>query len=429
MPRIFQNSFLPMVRGLNTKGGERVKDPSNRTFPESLLEEIKEFEDEIIDIRRRIHEYPELAYNEFKTSKLVVRELESLGIKVKSGVGESTAVVGLLQGKRAGKVVALRADMDALPLAERVDVPFKSKNNGVMHACGHDTHVAMLIGAAKLLSKHKDELCGAVKFFFQPAEEEGGRGGAKPMIEAGAMDNPKVDYVFGLHISSDEGSRTFGVRAGPFMATPDTFRITIKGKSGHGSRPDETIDPIFISAQVINALQGVSSRMVDPIKPFVISIGSVHSGTKHNIIPDEAILEGTMRTLDEKTRNSALKNIRTAVRSVCKAFGASCEIEFKEDTYPITHNDEETTRRVAEILGTIKDGTRVVEIEPRLGAEDFSRFLQKAPGTFYYLGTRNTKKGCIYPNHSSKFKVDEDVLKYGSVSLALLAIEFTKPDS
>jgi len=388
----------------------------------SLLSEIQEYENEIIKIRRHVHANPELTYKEFETANLVADKLRSLGIKVKTGVG-GTGVVGLLKGANDGNVVALRADMDALPVPENVDLPFKSKKDGVMHACGHDTHVAMLLGTAMLLAKHTNELHGAVKFLFQPAEEHGGKGGAKPMIEDGAMENPKVDFVFGLHIDGNTPAKVFALRGGPIMAAPDSFKITIKGRGGHGSEPHKTIDPIFISAQVITALQGVSSRMIDQMEPFVVSVCSIHSGWKDNIIPDEAVLEGTIRTLNEKIRTQAKKHVQDVTESVCKAFKASCEIEFMEDAYPVTINDPKVTEKVSSILRTIQ-GTRTIECKPILGGEDFSRFLQKAPGTFYFLGTRNPKKGCIYPNHSSKFKVDEEVLKYGSVSLAKLALEF-----
>ena len=391
-----------------------------------FLREAAGIEPEIISIRREIHQKPELAYHEEVTSKLVAEKLEALGIKVKRGVG-GTGVLGILKGPRQGKVVALRADMDALPMDEMADVEFKSKIRGVMHACGHDTHVAMLLGAAKLLANHKDDLNGTVKFLFQPAEEHGGRGGAKPMIEDGVMKDPEVDYVFGLHIDGDHNSGVLGFRAGPFAASPDRFEIRIIGKGGHGSSPHQTIDPVYVAAQVIIALQGVSGRMIDPMQPFVISVGAIHSGTKENIIPDEALLQGTIRTLDEATRKRAKAKVEEVVKGVCKAFGAKAIVEFEKDAYPVTVNDEKVTEQAMKIARKIRSGTKVKVIEPMLGGEDFSRFLHEAPGTFYFLGTRNPAKGCIYPNHSSRFKVDEDVLKYGAASLALLAAEFTDP--
>ncbi len=385
-----------------------------------LLSDVKDFENEIIKIRREIHANPELSYKEFGPAKLVSQKLRSLGIQTSTNVG-GTGVVGLLTGKNKGKMIGLRADMDALPVFENVEVPFSSKNKGVMHACGHDTHVAMLLGAAMLLSKHNADLSGSIKFLFQPAEENGGRGGALPMIEDGVMKN--VDHVFGLHIETDWPSGTFSLRSGAIMASPDGFKIRIIGRGGHGSRPDNTIDPIYVSSQVISAIQGITSRLIDQRRPLVISVCSIHSGTKDNIIPDEAFLEGTIRTLDEKTRREAKAMFAKIVGAVCKTYGAKCEIEMTSDAYPVTVNDPKTTERVFRILESIK-GTKTVECEARMGGEDMSRFLQKAPGAFYFLGTQNPKKACIAPNHSSKFKVDEDVLKFGSVSLAALAIEF-----
>ncbi|MGI0080003.1 MAG: amidohydrolase, partial [Nitrososphaerales archaeon] len=262
----------------------------------ALLSEVGEFEGEIIEIRRKIHAKPELSFMEFETSKLVASKLKSLGIEVRTNVG-GTGVVGLLRGAK-GKVVGLRADMDALPVTEEVEVPFKSKNPAVMHACGHDTHVAMLLGAAMLLARHKKDLAGSVKFLFQPAEEHGGRGGAEPMIEDGAMQNPKVDYVFGLHIVDLERSKTFALRGGALMAAPDSFTITVMGRGGHGAEPDKAIDPIFVAAHVITSLQGIKSRMMDQTKPLVVSVCSIHAGTKDNVIPNDAVLQGTIRTLD-----------------------------------------------------------------------------------------------------------------------------------
>ncbi len=386
----------------------------------NFLNEARKIESEIIKTRREIHKKPELAYQEKATAKLVAEQLKALGLEVETGVG-GTGVLAILKGVKTGKVVALRADMDALPIEEMTDVDFKSKVKGVMHACGHDTHVAMLLGTARLLANHKDELAGTVKFLFQPAEEHGGRGGAKPMIQDGVMENPKVDFVFGLHIDGDEKSGVLAFRSGPVMAAPDTFEIKIIGRGG----------------------------------------------TKENIIPDQAVLQGTIRTLDEATRKRAKAKVAEVAKGVCRAFGAKAEVEFEKDAYPVTVNDEKVTEEAKKILSKMP-GTRVkikalqlggedfsrflheapgtfyflgtknpakgciyptrVKIRAlQLGGEDFSRFLHEAPGTFYFLGTKNPAKGCIYPNHSPRFKVDEDVLKFGTASLAQLAMEFTNP--
>jgi carboxypeptidase Ss1 len=247
------------------------------------------------------------------------------------------------------------------------------------------------------------------------------------MIEDGVMKNPKVDFVFGLHIDGDLESGVLAFRSGPAMAAPDTFQIRITGRGGHGAYPHQTIDPIYIAAQLVVALQGVSGRMIDPVQPIVISIGSIHSGTKENIIPDQAILQGTIRTVDEITRKRAKAKVAEVAKGVCRAFGAKAEVEFEKDAYPVMVNDERVTEKAKKILGKMP-GTRVKVKPLQLGGEDFSRFLHEAPGTFYFLGTKNPAKGCIYPNHSPRFKVDEEVLKFGSASLAQLAMEFCSPD-
>ncbi len=383
-----------------------------------LVRKAEKFQGEFIKIRREIHENPELSYKENRTSLLVIDTLRSLGIEVQTNVGLPTAVVGKLKGRGKGKTVALRADMDALPVKEETDLPFKSKVDGVMHACGHDTHVAMLLGAAMVLAE--EEFPGEVRFLFQPAEEDGGRGGAKPMIEAGAMKG--VDYVFGIHISSSYPSGVFATRKGALMAVPDSFTIVVHGKGGHGSAPHETVDPVHISVQIANLLYGVN-RLVNPTKPFVLSITNIHSGTTDNVIPDNAFMQGTIRSLDEDVRARALKYVKDVVSSTCSVYGAECEVKFMEDPYPITFNDPEVTE---EVMDTLRGISEVMEVDPILGAEDFSRYLQVSPGTFFFLGTRNERKGCVYPNHSSRFCVDEDVLKLGVAAYASLALKFTK---
>ncbi|MBX8637212.1 MAG: amidohydrolase [Thermoplasmata archaeon] len=387
-----------------------------------IYNEAHDFEGDIIAIRRKIHRKPELSFQENETAALVASTLKSIGIPVRTGVG-GKGVVGLLNGASEGKCIALRADMDALPLEESAPVEFRSERQGIMHACGHDTHVAMLLGAAMLLKRHESELRGPVKLIFQPAEEHGGRGGAGPMIDDGVMSSPKVSYVFGLHISSAYPSGTFALRPGPIMASPDSFRIRVMGKGGHGSAPHMSIDPVFIAAQVVSSLQGISSRFIDPIEPFVLSVCSIHGGTKDNIIPDEVTLEGTIRTFSTRTRLRAKSLTSSIAKSICRSFGAGCEVSFMENAYPVTVNNRKATERVRSLLRNMESG-KVIETDPVMGGEDFSRFLQKAPGTFYFLGTMNEAKGCVYPNHSSMFTVDEDVLRLGTASLAEIALHF-----
>jgi len=389
----------------------------------NFLDDARAIEDLIIALRRSIHSNPELAFHELDTARLVGDELKRIGIRVRAPVGR-TGVVGILEGRAPGRVVALRADMDALPVMEPPGLEFASRKDGVMHACGHDGHVAMLLGAAMILAKHRDDLHGTVKFLFQPAEEAAEiGGGARPMIEEGVLNEPNVDYIFGLHIFSNFPSRTFALREGPLMAASGTFKIHIVGRGGHGSAPHQTIDPVYVAAQVISALQGIRSRMLDPVEPSVVSVCSVHSGTRNNIIPDDAVLEGTMRTLDETTRKRVASLIPRIAKSVCATYGARCEIEM-EDAYPVTVNDPAVTRSVIDVLKSIP-GSKTVVVPPLLIAEDFAFFLREVPGTYYFLGTRNSEERCVYPNHSSKFRIDEDILKYGSASLATLASNFT----
>lgn len=298
--------------------------------PERIYEESKSIEDQVINLRRQIHSNPELSYQEYETARLVANYLRSLGLEVREKVGLETGVVGIIKGRKK-KVIGLRADMDALPVMEETGLPFSSKRPGVMHACGHDAHTAMLLGVAKILSEHLEDI-GEVRLIFQPAEEDGGRGGALPMIEAGVMEG--VDYVFGLHVMSGYQSGVLATRQGPLMACPDSFKVRVVGKGGHGSAPHETIDPVYVTAMLINGLQGIRSRQINPLEPFVLSVTSVHTGTKDNIIPNEAVMEGTIRTLSNETREKALASFRNIVRSICEAYGQNVRWNLRKTRIP-----------------------------------------------------------------------------------------------
>ncbi|BDC18935.1 amidohydrolase [Acidianus sp. HS-5] len=388
---------------------------------EKLLKDSASIESEIISIRRILHENPELPFQEINTSKLIEEKLRSLGIETKR-LPSSTTVLGVIDSGKPGKTIALRVQMSALPITEKTNLQYSSKNHGVMHACGHDANVAMLLGAAQLLVKNRDLLVGKVKLIFQAGEEEDL--GAKEVISNHELDD--VDYIFGLHISPFVPSGFFATRKGALMPSSSNFKIAIRGTGGHVSSPHSTLDPIFISAQIINLLHGLTSRIVNPLEGFTLSVTSIHSGTKSNIIPDEAVMEGTIRGFDVFTIDNVRSKIKNVVDSLCKNFNANCEVLFSDICPPLV-NYPEITSKVTEILGNLRKP--IVETEPIMLADDFSRYLQVKPGCYLFIGTKNKEKDCVYPTHSPLFKLDEDILKYGSASLALLAISFSKEEN
>jgi amidohydrolase len=395
---------------MEDKIAEKIKNISNQIFPS------------LVKLRRELHQYPELAFQEFKTSERIAKELKKLGIDFKKGIGK-TGVVGLLNKEKKGKTLALRADMDALPVLEQTNFPYKSKNKGIMHACGHDVHIACVIGAAKILTRLKDELPGKVKFIFQPSEEVH-PGGAKPMIEAGVLRNPDVSGIFGLHCDSAIPVGKIGVREGPTMAQAEDFDITIIGRGGHGARPHDGVDAIVVASQVIQALQTIVSRKINPLEPVVISIGTIEGGSARNIICDKVILKGTARTLNKEIAKKISGLLKEIVSGITKSAGASFELNYYGG-YPILINHPKATnlarRSIAQLFG--KDA--IFEIErPVMGGEDFAYYLQKVPGSFLRLGIRNPKKDAIYPWHHPKFTVDEDAIKIGSTVLAGIAFNF-----
>jgi amidohydrolase len=376
----------------------------------------------LVKLRRELHQNPELCFKELKTSEKVTKELNLLDLKVKKGIA-ITGVVGLLDGKRSGKTVALRADMDALPILEQTNLPYKSKNPGVMHACGHDIHMTCVIGAAKILSAMKDELNGNVKFIFQPSEEVH-PGGAKPMIQEGVLKNPNVSGIFGLHCDPSIPIGKIGVREGPFMAQADNFDIIIHGISGHGARPHDGVDAIVVATQIIQGLQTIASRKISPVEPVVISVGKIEGGTARNIICDRVILKGTARSLNQKVAKIIPQLLKEIAGGIAKSAGASAEVIYQTG-YPVLVNPPKTTDLARNTIAGMFGRDAVYEIQkPLMGAEDFAYYLQKVSGSFLRLGTRNPGKGTTYPWHHPKFNVDENAIKIGASVLAGLAFDF-----
>jgi amidohydrolase len=387
-------------------------------IPEKIKHLADKYFDEVVTLRRTIHANPELAFEELETSNLVAKTLEKQGVSVKRSVAK-TGLIGTLKGKNGGKVIALRSDMDALPILEATGLPFASKNQGKMHACGHDAHTAIGLGAAMILSEMKDELHGEVRFLFQPSEEKN-PGGASFMIEDGALDG--VDEIYGLHVIAQHDAGTVGFCEGEMMASADEIYITIKGKSGHGARPHYAIDPIVTSAQVILALQTLISRNLDPFKQGVITIGSIHGGFAPNIIPEEVKLVGTLRSMTKQWREYAHKRVKEITEGICSAMGATCEVIIDKG-YPVLRNDFVKTVFAEGCAQELFGHDRVFKAERLMGAEDFAYYLEKVPGTFYRLGIRNQKQGITADIHNDHFTIDEEALRTGIAMQAYLAVK------
>lgn len=397
--------------------------------------DIAEIETKIIEWRRYFHQNPELSNREFNTAAKIAEHLNNLGLEVQTGIAK-TGVVGLLKGNNPGKVVALRADIDALPVTERNDLPFKSEvrteflgtPTGVMHACGHDTHIAILMGVAEVLSKHKDKINGTVKFIFQPAEEgppPGEEGGAKLMVEEGVMENPKVDAVFGLHISSQIPVGTIAYKPGGIMAAADSFTINVKGKGSHGSQPWGGVDPILISAKIIDGLQTIVSRESQLTQEaVVITIGKISAGTRQNIIPESAEMLGTLRTLDNDMRTFVMQRMKEMVSDIAKAYRGEAAITFAEYNYPITYNHLELTAQVLPTLEKTAGKENVKLINAVTGAEDFSFFQEVVPGFYFFLGGMTPGNTESFPHHTPDFIIDESGMLLGVKSFVALTFDY-----
>ena len=396
----------------------------------------KEVESKVIEWRHDIHQNPELSNREFKTAEKIAAHLESLGIEVQTGVAH-TGVVGVLKGGKPGPVVGLRADMDALPVTERVDIPWASKvkstyNNietGVMHACGHDTHVAMLMGAARILTEIKDELQGTIVFVFQPAEEgapPGEEGGAKLMVKEGVLKNPDVDVIFGLHISSNTPVGQIKYRPRGTMAAADRFVIKVKGKQTHGSSPWSGVDPIVASAQIINGLQTIISRQSNLTEEAaVITVGMMKAGTRNNIIPEEAELIGTIRTLDTAMQSKIHRKIELTATKIAESMGAKAEVDIQIGT-PVTFNDPELTKKMIPTLHGVVGKENLMMVKPITGAEDFAFYAREIPGLFLFVGgmPKDQDPSEAAPHHTPDFYIDESGMKLGVRTLCNLAIDY-----
>ncbi|MEY4593708.1 MAG: hypothetical protein RIQ47_118 [Bacteroidota bacterium] len=389
-----------------------------------MIEKIKalaaKLHPEVVGFRRHLHAHPELSFKEYETQKFVEARLNALGVTKHSRMAD-TGVVALIEGKNPGKrTIALRADMDALPIQETNNVPYKSTIDGVMHACGHDVHTSSLLGAAAILSSLRDEFEGTVKLIFQPGEEKL-PGGASLMIKEGVLQNPAPDSVLGQHVMPQLPAGKIGFRRGLYMASTDELYVTVKGKGGHGAMPHLCIDPVAITAQLLVTLQQVVSRYAKPSIPSVLSFGKVIANGATNVIPDEVYLEGTFRTLNEEWRAEAHERMKKIANELVESMGGKCDFEIRKG-YPFLINDEQLTDRTRDWAEAYVGKENVEDLEIWMAAEDFAFYSQQAPACFYRLGVRNEDKGIVSSVHTSKFDIDESALETGMGLMAWLAI-------
>lgn len=383
----------------------------------SLLEVPSAVVRDVVALRRDFHAHPELGFEEVRTAGIVADRLSALGYEVRTGVGQ-TGVVGILRTARPGKTVLLRADMDCLPIDERSGVEFTSTEPGKMHACGHDGHTAILLGAAQMIMERRDLVHGTVVLCFQPAEE--GKGGARAMIEDGVLDDPHVDRVYGLHLNSLYASGQVLVRPGPVMASSDSIEVTIRGRGGHGAAPHQTVDPILASSYFVSQVQSVVARNVDPIQPAVVTIGAIHGGTIHNVIPDSVELLGTVRAYSEDERTQMRPRIERVLSGCCAAQGASYEYKYI-DRYPVTVNDATEAAFVHHLAERTVGAQRIGALSQTMGAEDFSFMLQRRPGCFFFIGSQSDERTAV-AHHNARFAIDESCLPAGVQMMVALAL-------
>ncbi|WP_232697449.1 M20 family metallopeptidase [Brevibacillus daliensis] len=386
---------------------------------EHLLARLEEIYPEMIELRRYFHQYPELSFEEVQTPTTIAEYLRKLGVEVNTEVG-GRGVVGLIRGEKPGKTVAIRADFDALPIQDEKDVPYKSKVPGVMHACGHDAHTTILLAIAKVLSENKHNIPGNVVLIHQFAEEIA-PGGAKPMIEDGCLDG--VDAIFGTHVWSMIPIGEIGYRSGPIMAAADMFEIEIIGKGGHGAVPHETIDPVAIGTSLVQQLQQIVSRRIDPLKPAVLTVATFHAGTAFNVIPETAKISGTVRTLEESVQEQIISQMEKVIKSVCDGADATYTFRYGKG-YPALSNHQDETELLVQNAIPLIGIENVKEIAPIMGGEDFAYYLQKVPGTFFFTGAGSVDSGAVYPHHHSKFDIDEKSMLISAKILLSTALDY-----
>lgn len=388
----------------------------------NIINSAKEIQNSLQNIRRELHQYPETSKNEKRTSEIIIRELKKLGnFEIKENIN-GYGIIADLKGKYSGKTIALRADMDALQIEEETSLPYKSLNKGVMHACGHDNHITMVLGAGMLLSKYQDELYGNVRLIFQPAEELSPEGGAKGMIREGALEG--VDAVFGMHVWPDLPLGKVGLKVGPLMAASDHFTVTIKGKPSHAAKPNEGIDAIVASAQFISAIQTIVSRNSDPMKALVITIGKIIGGSRYNIVAGECILEGTCRTFSPEIRDLAERRLKEVLNGICTLSGCTGELNY-ERGYMAVDNNPQMTEYMKNNIKSLFGENALVTVEPAMTAEDFSFYLNEKPGALAWIGTTASGEE-IFPLHNSHYAPNEDVLWRGSALFTELVLNFNK---
>ena len=384
-----------------------------------FLAEAHEIYDEIVSIRRDLHQHPELGFQEVRTARIVAEKLGALGYEVVTGVGK-TGVVGLLSGGQPGeRTVLLRFDMDALPIQEENDVPYRSQTAGVMHACGHDAHVAVGIGVATLLARHRDRFRGTVKLMFQPAEE--GLGGANAMIRDGVLKGPDVDVALGLHVSSNHDTGTAVVRSGAMMAASDKLHILVRGRGGHAAHPEQAIDAVLVAAHIVVALQTIVSRNLNPEETGVVTVGSIHAGNAGNVIAETAELQGSIRSFSEESRELLHRRIKEVASGIASALGASAEVTVTRGVNA-TVNAPAPTETVYEVAADVLGADKVDTTYRTTGGEDFSAVLAAVPGNFFFLGARDEARNLNYPHHNPHFDIDESCLPQGVAILCEAAV-------